>query len=146
MAERVTNICRSVMCLLLALFQGLLTFEDENITFLRNVEFICQRNGIHIFPFLESVERTSTKKTGRKIMIRFLRPGKGTLKFHENGEFLKTQWLAFWERDVQKLSMIGTILLHILNSFTAWIRTFTFIFTCTIISWKYYHDRSVVGN
>jgi hypothetical protein len=42
-----------------------------------------------MFPLLESAERTSTKKTGAKIMIRFLGPGKGTLKFHENGEFLK---------------------------------------------------------
>jgi len=34
----------SVMCLLSALFQGLLTFEDEKITFLRNVEFILLRD------------------------------------------------------------------------------------------------------
>jgi len=42
-----------------------------------------------MFPLLESVERTSTKKTGPKILIRFLGPGKGTLKLHEKGEFLK---------------------------------------------------------
>jgi len=38
------------------------------------------------------VERTSTKKIGPKIMIRFLPPGKGTLKFHENGDFLKNKY------------------------------------------------------
>jgi hypothetical protein len=34
----------SVMCLSSALFQGLLNFEDENIKFLRNVEFILLRD------------------------------------------------------------------------------------------------------
>jgi hypothetical protein len=40
------------------------------------------------------VERTSTKKTGPKIMIEFLRPEKGTLKFHENGEFFKNSAIS----------------------------------------------------
>jgi hypothetical protein len=31
-------------------------------------------------------------------MIRFLRPGKGTLKFHENGEFLKNSATSIFRK------------------------------------------------
>jgi len=99
---------------------------------------ICQRNGIHMFPLLESVERTSTKKTGPKKWLDFCELGKGSWSSMKMENFLKSQRLVFWEGDVQRLRMIGAICLLILHSFAAWIRTFTF--TSTNISWKYHHD------
>jgi hypothetical protein len=83
-------------------------------------------------PFLESVKRTSTKKTGPKILIKFLRPGKLTLMFPEDGEFLTKSATRSLRKRCAKVEMNAAVIL-LLHGVDKCL-TFTCNFTFTNVS------------
>ena len=156
-AERLTNECSSGIfpsCVYCQHYfraywtlkmKTLRSFETSSSYYCVTQRHMPEERNPHVSP-LRIRWKDINKENWPEIMIRFSHLGKGPWSSMKIENFFKNSATSILRKRSAEVKNDLRYSLLFLHSFTAWMRTFIFTFTSMNGRWKYYYDRSVVGN